>query len=335
MKNDLAERYIYAVTRQLPAKMRPDVEKELDSLIADMLAERCGDIRPADRDVRVVLTELGPPEELAAKYSGDENHALISGAYFLAYKRILKMVLPIAAAGIVFASILNLCMEWDAALDPYFLFARAIGQTLAGVVGGGIQAFAVITVVFAVLERKKVVLSDDAALANLPPVPESQERIKPHESVAGMIWCVIAAVFFLGFPQLAGAWVEGVGWIPVFVAPVIRGFWFFIILWAALGIVKESVKLADGRYTRRLAVVTAVCDVLTAASAAVVLLNGRIMNPEFISHIGDWFIDAGEPGRAPIWVFEHFNLIFFGAVLFALILDLTTVAGKAWRYNKS
>ena len=65
MKNDLIERYIYAVIRYLPLKMRGDVEKELDSLISDMLEERCRDITPSEKDIRGVLMELGMPEELA------------------------------------------------------------------------------------------------------------------------------------------------------------------------------------------------------------------------------------------------------------------------------
>ncbi|MDR1563934.1 MAG: hypothetical protein LBS74_03145 [Oscillospiraceae bacterium] len=333
MKNDLIERYIYAVTRHLPLKMRSDVAKELDSLIADMLAERCGDIQPAEKDIRVVLTKLGTPEELAAKYSGDENRAFISGTYFLVYKRILKIVLPIASAGIAFASILTLGLEWDATLNPYALFGKAVGQIFGGIVGGVIQAFAIITVIFALLERKKVVFNDGDALSNLPPVPKAKAQIKPSEPIAGMIWCVIAAVFFLGFPQLAGAWTESTGWVPIFVPSVIRSFWFFIVLWAVLGITRESVKLIEGQYTKRLAVVAIFCDVLTAISAAVVFLNGKIMNPEFVSNITELLV--GEGGDAISVLFVNFNLFLLGIVFFALILDLTTTTVKAWKYSKN
>ena len=54
-KNNLIERYIYAVTRHLSPKIRDDVEKELDGLISDMLEERCGDILPTDKDIKIVL----------------------------------------------------------------------------------------------------------------------------------------------------------------------------------------------------------------------------------------------------------------------------------------
>lgn len=44
--NDLIERYVYAVTKRLPAKLRADVSRELYGLIDDMLAERCGELVP-------------------------------------------------------------------------------------------------------------------------------------------------------------------------------------------------------------------------------------------------------------------------------------------------
>ena len=70
-KNEQIERYVYAVVRQLPAKQRGDIELELKSLINDMLEERCGDVTPTERDVNVVLAELGKPSELAARYDPD------------------------------------------------------------------------------------------------------------------------------------------------------------------------------------------------------------------------------------------------------------------------
>ena len=44
---ELKERYVYAVSRLLPHKMREDISAELDTLIEDMLEERCQD-RPAE-----------------------------------------------------------------------------------------------------------------------------------------------------------------------------------------------------------------------------------------------------------------------------------------------
>lgn len=47
---ELKERYVYAVSRLLPHKMRGDISRELDTLIEDMLEERCQD-RPAEERI--------------------------------------------------------------------------------------------------------------------------------------------------------------------------------------------------------------------------------------------------------------------------------------------
>ena len=329
MTHELIERYIYAVTRRLPLKLRGDVEKELDSLISDMLEAHCGAVTPEEKDIRIVLTELGSPEVLAAKYSGDEGRALIGGEYFLMYKLVLKLVLPIAAAGIAFASILALLLDGGPEAHAFVDVVTAVLKPIAGAFGGVIQAFAVITFIFAVLERGKVSFSGGDFLAALPPVPKASERVKPWEPIAGMVWCVIAAMVFLGFPQVAGWWIDGTGWASLFNVPVIRSLWLPVVLWAVLGIAKEIMRLVDGRYTRRVAIVTIAADIGIGVSAAVMFSQGRIMNPDFLQAVAAMF---GVP--LITGVFAHFNLFFLGVVLFALALEMGTVTWKAWRYNR-
>ena len=331
MNNELIARYIYAVTRHLPQKIRADVEQELDSLIADMLTQRCGDVLPTDKDVRVILTELGDPEEMAAQYSGDENKALISGTYYLIYKRILCLVLPIAAAGIAFAGILSACLDWQPNTNPFEMLWSNIGQTIGGIIGGSIQAFAAITIVFAILERKKVNFKEGDMLSHLPIVPKKDACIKPHEPIINMMWSVFAAVFFLGFPQIAGAWLEGSGWIPAFDTQVIRGFWLPIVLWAVLGIAKEAVKLIDGQYTIRLAVTTLIANVLILISTAFVFLNNRLLNAKFVRHISDWV--TGEDSAMIRDVLGNLGVVFFGVLCLVFVLETVVTAVKAWKYS--
>ena len=332
MTPELIERYIYAVTRRLPMKLRGDVEKELASLVSDMLEARCGAVTPEDKDVRIVLTELGPPGVLAAKYSGDEGRALIGGEYFLIYKLVLKIVLPIAAAGIAFASILALLLDGGPETRSLADIATAVLKPIAGAFGGVIQAFAMITFIFAIFEWKKVKFNGGDFIDALPLVPKTNERIKPWEPIAGMVWCVIAAVVFLGFPQVAGIGLfpaGGESWVPLFDVAAIRSLWLPVALWAVLGIAKEIVKLIEGRYTRRLAIVTAAADIGIGVSAAVMFSQGRIMNPAFTQAIAAMFDVPLITG-----VFTHFNRFFLGIVLFALALEMVTVTWKAWKYGK-
>ena len=334
MKNDLIERYIYAVIRYLPLKMRGDVQKELDGLISDMLEERCRDIMPTEKDIRVVLTELGAPEELAVKYSGDENKSLISGVYLLVYKRILKIVLPIVASGIAFANILRFCQKWEAPPNPYITIWAGTWQIIGLTVWGTCFAFSVITFVAVSLERKNAGVNNGDFFSTLPPAPPKKTQIKPSEPIGGMIGAVFGAVLFLVFPQIMGAWLKDAGWVPVFAIPVLRGLWLPIVIAAILGIVKEIAKLIEGQYTRRLVIFTVAVNLLMMICPAVVFLNGKIINPDFVSNISALITDEG--GRkAVLGLITNFNLFVFGIIVLTLIMEIIIIlrAGRAIRHT--
>jgi len=333
MENELIARYIYAVTRHLPPKMRPDVEKELDSLIADMLAERCGDILPTEKDVKAVLTELGKPEELAAKYGGEEDQALISGVNFIYYKQIIRIVLPIVIICVTIGNIIALSLNWDPGLNPFAQFGLAIGQVMAGIIGGLIFPFAIITFIFAVFERMQVRLDEGDMFSRLPPVPKGSEKIKPSEAIAGIIFSVAAAVVFLGFPEILGVWTPEAGWTPVFIPSVIRSLWMFIVLWAILSIIKESVKLIEGQFTKRLAVVNIACNVIILISVTIVFMNVNIKNPDFMALLNSLIVD--EDGRtATAMIFGNINLIIVGGMALGLVVDSIVVAVNAYKSGK-
>ncbi|MCL2300600.1 MAG: hypothetical protein FWC27_10705 [Firmicutes bacterium] len=330
MNHELIDRYIYAVTRRLPPKLRADVEQELRSLISDMLEARCGAAPPGEKDVRAALTELGAPDKLAAKYSGDEGKALIGGEYFRMYKFVLKLVLPIAAGGVAFASVLSLLLNGGPESHTLAGIAAAVLEPVGGAFAGLIQAFAAVTFIFAVLERKKVDFGGGNFLDTLPPMPVRDERVKPWEPIAGMALCAAMALLFLAFPQIMGGWLDGAGWIPALDVTVMRGFWLPIALWAVLGIGKEALRLAEGRYTKRLAVAASVANPVIAACAAVAFRSGRIMNPLFLARMGEIF---GEEALFNT-LFAKGHLIFLGIVMFALVLEVVTFWVKARKYNR-
>jgi len=333
MKTDLIARYIYAVTRHLPVKIREDVEKELDSLIADMLAERCGDIEPAEEDIKAVLTELGTPEEMAVKYSGEENISLISGVNFIIYKQILMLVLPIVMIAVAFGLTLAYFLEIDTSLNPLESFGMAAGQIVPGIIGGLVYPFAIITFIFAVFERKKVsfgALDGKDMFDCLPQVPQGREKIKREEIVFGIIVSVFFAALFLGFPQIIGGWFGEAGWISLFIPSVIRSLWFFIVLWVVLGVVKESVKLVEGHFTRRVLIVTIICNIFVMISTAAVFLNGKIINPVFVEKITSLAAD-GEPVVAAL--FGNLNLLILGCVILSCIIEVIDTSVKAWKYS--
>lgn len=161
MNNDLIERYIYAVTKKLPLKIRQDVSIELNSLIYDMLDERCGDISPSEKDIRVVLTELGTPSELAEQYNPDKDKCLIGSPYYSQYVFVLKIVLICAAGGMLLAKLMNCILDGN--MHPVY----AVFDIIFSIVFSVIIAFAIVTFIFAVLYHKKINVLNES-LDSLP-----------------------------------------------------------------------------------------------------------------------------------------------------------------------
>ena len=330
-KNDLRARYVYAVTRHLPQKIRTDVEKELDSLISDMLDERCGENESTEKDIKIVLLELGTPGELAAKYSGDEQKVLLSGIYYIYYKKMLKLVLPIVAAAVALGMFISILAD-PPEVSVFYIIPLLFGKVIGGAIAGVWQAFAIITVIFVILERTKADLNT-SDFSTLPEVPKQVERIKPYEPIFGIFFSIVAALVFLGFPQIIG-WhsTDGI-WTPVFDAAVLRSLWLPIILWTVFGIIIESVKLIEGQNTKRLAITTVVGNLLIIFCVAVVFLNNNIINQDLMPLIESTFGDNGENFIPKLISSAH--LIFFGIVSIALIIETLTVIVKACKYSKS
>ncbi|MCL2225273.1 MAG: hypothetical protein FWB96_09950 [Defluviitaleaceae bacterium] len=325
MKNDLKNRYIYAVTRHLPAKMQNDVEKELDSLISEMASERGNE--NSEQTLKDVLTELGEPEELALKYSGSERKSLISGVYYLMYKRVLWMVLPIVAAVITILTIVGLAFTDVAQADPFVITAI---QAVAGIAGTIVQAFALITVIFAVLDYKKVDLKEDDFF-NLPDIPEEKQKITPLGPITAIIVSISLAALWLAFPQIMGGRFDG-EWITVFDTAVLRGLWVPILAWTILEIATEIVKMVEGVYTMRLAIIATIGGVLQAVCAVIVFGNNGIINQGFLSALGEYAATLEMLGGT-IRV-GNINLVIMAVMLIIIFfetLDVVVTAVKASR----
>ena len=81
----------------------------------------------------------------------------------------------------------------------------------------------------------------------------------------------------------------------------------------------------------RLAIVTIVADLLSLVCAALVFLNGRILNPAFVSNVGALF--TVENAEWLPWFFARGHLFFLGLLCFALLLDMVTTLVKAVKYD--
>ncbi len=330
MTNDLIDRYVYAVTKRLPSKIRQDVSDELNSLISDMLDERCGEIMPTEKDIRVVLTELGTPRELADKYNTEKNKCLIGSPYYSTYILVLKIVLICTGAGMLMTGIINMITESDV------FVAKEIFNTIFMMISGMMAAFTFVTLLFTFFYHKNIKLDTlNDSIDNLPPVPKNSTKISKADCIIGIIISVVFAIVFLMIPSIVGVGYNNGKFISIFNADAIRSVWYLILIFALSGIIKETIRLIDGKYTLRVTISTIVANGLSLILSILWLIDDRIINPELTSQLADMIGNENPEGLQLVTgMLEHFHLIFLIIIIFALLFDMTVTVIK-WVKNKN
>lgn len=275
--HEYIERYVYAVTKLLPKKGREEVANEIRASIDEMLEARCGEITPTDKDVRVVLAELGTPVELAQKYDTDPVDHLIGGIYYTRYKMVVKTVLIAVACGITLACVLGFSLDqdvtfWEGVIDWWSAFQGSI-----------VSAFALITIIFAIFERKQVKIGDSST-DDLPSVPKKDEKIGLADGIIGIALAIFFTVLVLGFGDVIPVMFNinddscSVATIPLFNIDVVRAAWLPCIMLALSDIVREAVRIIEGRYNLKVLITTAVTTVTGIVSASLFFLGKDIFN---------------------------------------------------------
>ena len=161
---------------------------------------------------------------------------------------------------------------------------------------GLVQAFAWVTIVFAAdgALRAGEALWRNAEWkpSDLPPVPVQQATIKKSEPIAGIIFSVLWLILITTAPYLIAAYVRGGGrQRPASTAghspscrcstlTVLTQMMPLVVVIICIGIVKEVLRLAEGRYTVRLAIATTVLNAAVAHPVHLGVRRLRDMEPE-------------------------------------------------------
>lgn len=198
----IIDKYVYAVTALLPEKNREDIKKELTSLLWDAVEERAGENEPDEKTAIAVLKELGPPAEMAKKYTG-ETVAVIGPHLTDTFWLVVRTVLPIMFIIVAVGSAIDLAVE-----RPFSdKIIQWIVQTASSFVGAGINAFGVIALVFAGItwvQRNKGETGSkpDWSPADLPEISDSAEKVKLSEPVMDIIFTLIGLEIFNFMPDI-------------------------------------------------------------------------------------------------------------------------------------
>jgi hypothetical protein len=210
---NLIDTYVTEVGRQLPAKIRADIEAEIRSALQDMLDERVKQTgKPVDDEMMLdVLQTYGSPEKIAASYQPERY--IIGPRLYPAYIKVVQIVLPIMGV----LALLGLGFSLGRAeVDPGSIF-DVIGKAIGEFLGSMISALGSITLIFAVLERfvpdLKSVEAKWNARSLLKVTPP--DKVKPVELIVEIFFTGLAIVIFNFFPQLVnmGYYSDGSWWV--------------------------------------------------------------------------------------------------------------------------
>ena len=279
------ERYIYAVTRYMPEKMKEEVNRELQANILDMLPEN-----PTEMEMTQVLATMGEPQSLARKYYPKDRY-LIGPQFYDRYLSLLILILPIVGSVLLGLSILSLFLgtgfDWN-----------WLGTSLQSVISGTLQAALWITVFFAVAERHGLKV-EEKWLEKLPKVPKTNGKAARAESIFEVILEIILTVGFLAviafFPQyLTFNFSEGVNGggfiffgglnadmsIPIFDLAVLQRALPIIATFAILNLALSFWRLVIKAWNLKLAIFNGVVNVAGMLFFLYLITAGGVFNPQ-------------------------------------------------------
>jgi hypothetical protein len=328
---DLIDRYVYAVTHNLPASSRPDIEKELRSLIEDMLQQRTGG-RPADRgDIEAVLLELGHPRKLADNYRGTTRY-LIGPAFFEIYWLVLRIVLIAVTVGMTIGfAVQAVTAQPGQVLSLAGIFLSELFSNLMSV-------FGIVTLIFALNEffnhtgaAQLQIKLEQWKPADLPQVPVSSLRIKRGDSIAALVFTVIFLLIINIDISLIGAYIRSfqgnLTIVPLF-SDTFRQFIPWLNMSLGIVVVLECIKLALGHWNWPLVFVSALQKVFGLAIGVRLFANPDILNDSYFSRLNNLFQNGWPlPADLPGDICRAATIV----IIIAFIIDLLTLGAKGVR----
>ncbi|TVP92085.1 hypothetical protein [Alkalibacterium sp.] len=277
----MIERYIYAVTRELPEKNRKEVALDLKTLIYEMIDEKDNALTEEEK-IEQVLKKLGNPKKMAVHYRGKERY-LVGPVYFEQYLFFIRIVIFSIVIGVSVA----------AGLTGVFS-DEPIAETLLGyfftLFSASLQGAAWVTAIFALLEYFDVKVGpgmneEEWNPSQLPELPETKALISRGESVFSIVMSTVFLLLFLLLSDRIGIYYDlgrEFNFIPLFNVEAIDSFLIFVILVFMINILVELIKIIKGKWTPQTALITTVLNVISAALFIAIINNKSIWNNDII-----------------------------------------------------
>lgn len=353
-EKDMMERYIYEVVKRVPQELREEISLELQSLIEDMCEEK-------DCTVEEALQKLGNPIEFAKRYNDGPNY-LIGPEYYRDYMWVLKLGLIGIGISALISAIMEAItgMEAVSGTDTWIhCFTTFFVELVSTAINGAYSVIGIVTIIFAVLEWKKVKvslkpeekwdvddLSKNVAVVkswtpnSLPPIPDKRAIISRGDSIFSIIFIIVFAVLLLVVPQLFGAFHfddnKLISSVCVFnledwdrIAPL-------LIFSLFIGLVDEIVRLVTGYYCKVVMYSNIICNTIQIACGIVLLKVLPFWNPNFANKLQE-YMDITEFSKGDIlrfWGSNTFNNYILAGICLISCIEIGVSVYKTLRYSK-
>ena len=273
----MIDRYIYAVTKELPEKFRGEIGREIKSIIDDMV-EGMDNVLSDEEKIDKVLRELGNPKEFANRYRGKERY-LIGPNYFDKYIFVMKIVVLSIFVGISIASGLGVIFSIES-------ISEMIGGYISTLFSAVLQGAAWVTGIFAFLEYKDI--SVDTGIKEevwvpsmLPEIPKKKAIISRGESIFAIIITTVMLPLFFFIPERIGIYYKQgseLNFIALFNLEGLNSIKVIIAVVFTINILVELIKILYGRWTSKIAIITTVLNIISATLFISVIYNMDIWN---------------------------------------------------------
>ena len=200
--NDLLDRYLYAVSRYLPASHRADLLTELAANLHSQMDDKAAELgRPLTEDEQAdVLRRHGHPIVVAARYQ--PHRSLIGPELFPFYIFAIKRVLPwVVGIWLLATAVTAIFGPGDTSIAQRL----DIGHIITGLFGAVFMFLAWITAGFAALEYFQGHMRDELACPKWDPrkLPKAEPVVHdgPRHPWADVITNAVFLAWLLAFPR--------------------------------------------------------------------------------------------------------------------------------------
>ncbi len=356
-EKDMIARYIYEVTKRVPQETQQEISLELQSLIEDMCTEE-------GISVEEVLQKLGDPAEFAKRYRGDNNY-LIGPDYYDNYLWVIKIAFIGIAISAVISAIIQGITDINGSMDTsswinFFtnFFTNFLAELFATAINGTCSMVGIVTIIFAVLEWKKVKVSikpeskwtvDELSKNvtpvkswtpnSLPPIPDKRAVIRRGDSVFSIIFITVFATLLLLVPQLFGAFHYDGNTLKSIACVFNLKEWDriapLLVLTLFICLVDEIIKLVTGYYCKPVMYSSIICNSLQLIGAVILLKFLPFWNPDFAGTLQEiaGITQFSDGDILSYWGTEAFNNMLLAFIFIISFLETGEAIYKTRKYS--